>query len=352
MNAQFCKWLVSFAVLFCLIIVSSTATAVKPDKTGKPPKDDPQEPVASQPAFAYYCKANPNSGAVCLANADGSMPLKIFSTTKFQGDTFNISAYQEGLGGKVLVIDVGDLWQIDYQVDEEGFLSLVDNPVMVFDSEVSGNLSDVDWSPSGDDFAFHDIESIYLNSRANHASGQFGAPIITSITPHGADDELLMWLSWGTDDETLYFIKWYITDDGPWWYEFHKADISGLGVDETQTASQCILASREVPHEQCLIVDSDLQRMLSLSIGENDRWMVSGYGLYSVGDQPEELYYTNVGSEASLDLKIPEFIGTDWTSKNTIIGETYDDEVLEFDPSNDDIKILIRRGATSPDWNN
>jgi len=38
MNTRFCKWLVSFATIFCLIIFTSTVTADKPDRPGKPDK--------------------------------------------------------------------------------------------------------------------------------------------------------------------------------------------------------------------------------------------------------------------------------------------------------------------------
>ena len=36
MNTQFCKWLVSLAIIFCLIIFTTTVTAGKPGKPGKP----------------------------------------------------------------------------------------------------------------------------------------------------------------------------------------------------------------------------------------------------------------------------------------------------------------------------
>ena len=38
MNTRFCKWLVSFAIIFCLIIFTSTVTAGKPGKPGNPGK--------------------------------------------------------------------------------------------------------------------------------------------------------------------------------------------------------------------------------------------------------------------------------------------------------------------------
>ncbi|MFC1696224.1 hypothetical protein ACFL1C_08920, partial [Pseudomonadota bacterium] len=42
MNSRVCKWLVSFAVFFCLMFVAAGVAAKKPDNTGKPGMpDDP-----------------------------------------------------------------------------------------------------------------------------------------------------------------------------------------------------------------------------------------------------------------------------------------------------------------------
>ncbi len=57
MNTRFCKCLVSFAIIFCLIIFTSTVTAGKPDKPGKPPKpsDDPCSTMTTfSPDFVFW----------------------------------------------------------------------------------------------------------------------------------------------------------------------------------------------------------------------------------------------------------------------------------------------------------
>jgi hypothetical protein len=52
MNTRFCKWLVSFAVFFCLIFVISTTVAKKPVK---PPPDDPCLSMDSfSPDYVFY----------------------------------------------------------------------------------------------------------------------------------------------------------------------------------------------------------------------------------------------------------------------------------------------------------
>jgi hypothetical protein len=79
--------------------------------------------------------------------------------------------------------------------------------------------------------------------------------------------------------------------------------------------------------------------------------MVSARG---IGSDLEETYYIYIfdGVENWVDIQTPGFMGHDWTSDGTIIGQTDDDEVLSFDPETGDISILIKKNATSPDWNN
>jgi hypothetical protein len=349
MNSRICKWLVSFAVFFCLIFVVSTATA---EKKVKPPPEP--EPGLSQPAFAYYCKSNPNSGAVCLANEDGSSPVKIFTTSKFQGSSFNIAAFQDSTEGKVLVEDGGDLWRIDYVVDSGGFLVSVEDPQKLID----GGLWLVDWSPNGGDFALPVSGVIYLGSRIDYDSGNLGEPIVV-MPPSPSEQELLhegiSALAWSADGQAIYFIKSNVAVDGFSWKELHKAEIGDyLGsTGGIQYETQCLLSMRSstyVDESYCSKIDNNLNT-LSLVSHSDDGLMVSARG---IGSDLEETYYIYIfdGVENWVDIQTPGFMGHDWTSDGTIIGQTDDDEVLSFDPETGDISILIKKNATSPDWNN
>ena len=348
MNTRFLKWLLTATVICCFSLVATNVIAKKPVKP---------EPVLSQPAFAYYCKSNPNMGAICLANADGSAPVQIFTTSKFQGSNFQIAAFQGATGGEVLVEDSSDLWSIEYTVDPEGFLAAVEDPRKL----IEGGVWLVDWSPDGDDFALPAFEGIYLGSRIDYASGGLGTPIVV-IPPSPPEPELLhegiSALTWSADGQTIYFIKSSHAVDGSSWKELHKAEIGDyLADDGTQDVTQCLLANRGAPYADnsyCSEIDNNLTR-LDLVSHSDDGLMVSAKGMNPPGSDPEETYYIYIydGLEGTWDkIPTPEFKGHDWTSDGTIIGQTDDDEILTFDPETSDISILIKKNGTSPDWNN
>lgn len=349
MSTRFYRWLLSATVFFCLIFVATNVVAKKGGKPKPPPGDDP---VISQPAFAYYGKANPNSGAIHLANADGSAPVKLFSTAKFQGDRFKIASFQGETAGKVLFEDASDLWRIDYELDDNGMLGAVHPPVMLF--EGGGHYTD--WSPGGDDFAFHQYADIYLDSRVvDYDSRNFGNPIVAnSPSSWELDSEASSSLAWGTDGETLYFKKGLTDRDGPRWAELHKAEIGNYLGGGTQLVTQCLLATREAPYldDYCSVIDENLVGLIEVSHSD-DGLMVSAVGMDYSGRTPEEIYFIYILDETGQWTKIPtpEFVGHDWTPNGTIVGQTDDDEILEFDPLTLDVKIL-RNKATSPDWSN
>ena len=354
MNTRIHKGLAVIAMLFGLVFVITNAVAKKPIKP--PPKP---EPVLTQPAFAYYCKSNPNSGAICLANEDGSAPVKIFTTSKFQGSKFNIAAFQNANEGKVLVEDIHDLWSIEYTVDLEGFLVSVEDPLKL----IEGGIDSMDWSPSGDDFAIlgSNPEGIHLGSRIDYDTGELGNPIVVmpaSPSPLELDGEAFGSLAWSADGETIYFIKscYKMADYG--WQELHKAEIGDYIEGGTQNVTQCLLAIGYPGYADtsyCSEIDHNLTRLYFVSHSD-DGLMVSARGMNHVASDPEETYYTYILDDGGAweEIPTPEFRGYDWTSDGTIIGQTDDDEILTFDPETETgvISILIKKNATSPDWAN
>jgi WD40 repeat protein len=76
MNTQICKWFVSFAIFFCLIIFTSTVIAVKPpgkpDKPGKPPPD----PIV-EPNHALAINGYGKGLDIYAVDVDGSNPVRI-----------------------------------------------------------------------------------------------------------------------------------------------------------------------------------------------------------------------------------------------------------------------------------
>ena len=317
------------------------------------PPPDPGEDPTSAPAFAYYCKSNPNSGAVCLANEDGSSPVKIFSTQKFHGDQFNISAVQIEEHGRVLVEDYGVLSRIEYSVNQGGVLETIYSPQTLLTG-----IGDIDWDPFGDDFIFSEsgpLHNIYLGNRADFTTGNPGEPIV--LNPQSPylewDNEGLRSFTWSMDGQSLYFIKTYTINDGPWWHEVHKAEIGAFLSGGTQLQTKCLLATGEAPYADtnyCSVIDLKLNNLYEIS-HRDEGLMVSARG---IGSDLEESYYIYIfdGEQSWVDIETPGFKGHDWTSDGTIIGQTDDDEVLTFDPETGDITILINKNATSPDWNN
>lgn len=348
MNTRLLKWLLTATVICCFSLVATNVTAKKP-----PP--DP-EPVLSQPAFAYYCKSNPNTGAICLANTDGSAPVKIFTTSKFQGSNFQIAAFQDVIGGKVLVEDRSDLWSIEYTVDSGGFLASVEDPRKL----IEGGVWLVDWSPNGNDFAFPVSGRIYLGSRIDYDTGELGNPIVV-MPPSPSEQELLhegiSALAWSADGQTIYFIKSSLAVEGFSWKELHKAEIGDYLDNGTQDETQCLLANRDAPYvdsNYCSEIDNSLTRLYLVSHSD-DGLMVSARGMNPPGSDPEETYYIYISDGLGgpwEKIPTPEFMGHDWTSDGTIIGQTDDDEILTFNPETSDISILIKKNGTSPDWNN
>jgi WD40 repeat protein len=244
MKSQIYKWMALVAMLFCLVLVVTNATA---KKGGKPPKDPPpvDDPVTIQPAFAYYCKSNPNSGGVCLANADGSQSVRIFTTSKFQGSQFELSAYQGAGQGAVLVVDKLNLWKIDYLVDSEGNLAEVGSPVQKTSREISGPVFTVDWSPDGTRFAFSSGKNLYIDSRANFGTGQWGLPIVSAPIEEDEGQHIGS-MTWGSESNILSFIRLFASaNNGPHWYELHKVNIEGALTDNgiTVDVTQCLLAT-------------------------------------------------------------------------------------------------------------
>jgi len=79
MNSQFCKWLVSIMVFFCLTLVASSAVAKKPVKP--PPEPEPGIGGAACvetelfPAFVYEI-----TGELFLSNAEGDCSIPIYRT--------------------------------------------------------------------------------------------------------------------------------------------------------------------------------------------------------------------------------------------------------------------------------
>lgn len=350
MKTRLFKWLLTASVICCFSLVATNVTAKKP-------LPDP-EPVLSQPAFAYYCKSNPNVGAICLANADGSAPVKIFTTSKFQGSSFNIAAFQDANAGKVLVEDFHDLWRIDYKVDSGGFLVSVEDPLKL----IEGGIDSMDWSPSGDDFAIlgSNPEGIHLGSRIDYDTSELGNPIVVmpaSPSPLELDGEAFGSLAWSADGRTIYFIKscYKMADYG--WQELHKAEIGDYIEGGTQYVTQCLLAIGYPGYADtsyCSEIDHNLTRLYFVSHSD-DGLMVSARGMNPAGGDLEEIYYTYISSDGLgtwEKIPTPEFRGHDWTSDGTIIGQTDDDEILTFYPVTGDISILIKKNATSPDWAN
>lgn len=322
--------------------------------TDPPPNPDPEpDPEQTIPAFAYYCKNNPNSGAICLANEDGSNPTKIFTTQKFHGDDFEISAFQSDGSGSVLVEDYGVLSQIDYFLTAEGVLQTVQDPETLL-----SEIADMDWNPSGDDFAFVDHASppnVYLGSRAIDSTDQRGEAIVL-----GPNSPYPYWdfthfraLTWSEDGSALFFIKHYSTTDGPWWDEVHMADISAGG---TQEDTECLLATREAQKanvDYCTMIDPNLTNLYEVS-HQNPRLMVAARGRDASGQSSDEIYYVYLLEDGSswTPVPTPEFKGFDWTSDGTIIGQTDDDEIIVFNPDTGNVSVLLKKNATSPDWTN
>jgi len=349
-----------FLILFFVALGASPVMAAdvcdkKPElpKCSDPDPDPGEEPTLAIPAFAYYCKSNPNVGGICLANDDGSVPIKIFSTEKFHGDRFEISAVQVGVSGSVLVEDYGALSQIDYTVTSEGLLDTVSSPI-----SLTTGVGDVDWNPVGSDFSFHDHYGVYLGSRAALASDERGAPIVQSpISPWiGEITEVLRSLSWSYDGTSIYFIKGYIVSDGPWWDEVHKADVHDYLSNGTQTTTTCLLASREAPYsdrDYCAVIDENLSRLSKVSDHQNGL-MVAATGLDLAGDPEEEINFIYILDDFGVSeiIPTPGFLGFDWTVDGQIISQTDDDEIIVYDHVSGEVRMLLNKNATSPDWSN
>ena len=80
MNTRFCKWLVSFAVFFCLIFVISTTAAKKPVKPPPPP------PPVTTPEYQVVFEEMYRGGATDLVvvNSDGSDRRVILDAAKYE----------------------------------------------------------------------------------------------------------------------------------------------------------------------------------------------------------------------------------------------------------------------------
>lgn len=346
MKTRLCKWLITPAVLCFLSIVATNVTAKKP----------PKEPVLIQPAFAYYCKSNPNSGAICLSNADGTETVKVFTTTKFSGDQYRLSVFQsEETGqGAVLVVDRYNLYRIDYTLDEDGVLEEVHPAMQLTSTEMDPIVKSVEWDPNGEKYVFTSFGKIYLSSRANFATGDWGEPLV-SID----EDGLLSSPAWGPNNESLYFYLVAEASDGSSTWQLRKADIGAvLNLGEgTVTESRCLFATNVDAQDDCLLSDPDLWRLRAVSVNESGTIMAS-----ADATDPEtgwlEGYYTYLFDEIDETVElidvIPYFKGKDWISEDRIIGETDSDEIIEarFIGEGIDIILLIKKNATSPDWVN
>lgn len=314
--------------------------------TNTDPEPDPgEDPTSMVPAFAYYCKSNPNAGAICLANADGSSRVEIFTTEKFQGDDFRISAFQDDTSGTVLVIDNFNLYRIDYML-EAGVFRNVTSQQKIVDRETSGNVHATDWNPDGTDFAYAQNGNVYLGSR--------NEPIIVSQY----EDQGIFGLSWGASGDHIYFIQLIAdrtTDDTLVMWQLRRADISdvltfGGSVDVIDTV--CLFASNETIGNDCPTTHYELWHLKDVSAISNPDYgeevMVSAV----VKETGGYATFLLIDDDDTSTVSIPNFRGRDWTPGYTILGESDDEELVEVIPPTGGFDVLLKKNATSPDWVN
>jgi hypothetical protein len=347
---SFLKLLTVLLAIPFLAFYPITGTAKKPTCPGHPSCGDPDpepDPASTVPAFAYYCKSNPNAGAICLANADGSTPVEIFTTSKFQGDDFRVSAYQDSTSGRVLVIDKFDLYRIDYSL-EEGVFKDVTSQVKIVDSDISGNVHAIDWNPDGSDYAYSQDGNIYLDSRNQNGMG----PVLSLSQDIGQG---IFDLSWGVDAAHLYFIRLVLdetTGESLTAWQLRRANIGGgLNTPLTIYETDCLFTSNERVDEDCPATHSELWHLKDVSVIENEggeEILVSavvketgGFATFLVIDDNDQS-----------TISIPNLRGRDWTPDSTIIGETDDGELVEAIPPDGEYKVIFRKNATSADWVN
>jgi len=243
MNTQFCKWLVSFATFFCLIIFTSTVIAGKPVKPPKPPKPDPEPIIIGGsacvdsgsffPAFAYTVSTNLDNdpyqeySEIFLSNAEGDCAIKIYMTDDDWWASHLSYRYFPDNTGSIVFTEaklLDDLWAmappkikiLNFSIDEGAIVEelpltstlLVQAPEV--DGIRDGTLGSPDLSPMGDRVVFrgsnnvdnHFIDEIIIDCASNPQCRQ---RIFETQPDSNGDDVYLADPHYSLEKERVYF---------------------------------------------------------------------------------------------------------------------------------------------------
>jgi hypothetical protein len=72
------------------------------------------------------------------------------------------------------------------------------------------------------------------------------------------------------------------------------------------------------------------------------------------GDPEEEINFIYILDDFGVSeiIPTPGFLGFDWTVDGQIISQTDDDEIIVYDHVSGEVRMLLNKNATSPDWSN
>jgi len=240
MNTRFCKWLVSFAVFFCLIFVISTATAKKPVK---PPPDDPCLTMDSfSPDYVFYrdtgTRKNSKSIIFLAESATGCeralvefptvgenggyIDVRYLKYSSFieDGDTFGRVIWRSSLTGIEEIVWSYDFYISGTELTPNGGL----RKVLVNGSYWDQNVRDFDLSPDTATLAFklyrndpatgehvYDIRLIDIDYCHALSSGCFfedeRAVVLAESRPEGDFNYWLDSPTWGPMGNRVYFTR-------------------------------------------------------------------------------------------------------------------------------------------------
>jgi hypothetical protein len=316
----------------------------------------------ADPAFAYVKPAN-GSPKVILANADGSAATEIFVGLKF---TFaqEPAAFRDSSGGKVLIGDFSNLFQVNYSVTN-GTVS-VDSPVLVHDRDiVSAHTANPDWSPGGNDFAFRNAYGfMYIDSQANHdpASGvvtDFGTPVYEEIRA-GSTTAGVESIAWDAPD-TIHFIA---DNPGGGGSELRSLNVSECigGVPCNSFTTTCIASSGSPSCANAEVLGVNF-RHISVNY-DTACFATSGPHILVSGNNADGTPTTYLLDRSDVSPMPTEEIfnldGHDWTDNCTIVGSLGDSTegplhggaIVEYNPISKSVITLISRRGQTPDWNN